>query len=151
MGRTLVILCHYWVDCVFGFVFVSIFAEGWGAQRAPQPSANNTNNTNNTNRRNKKYIKNKIWQNRIEIRIHTAKIHLLAVIHSEEDGVRIHDDFEDKDMLKNVGISSQRSINDTGTGQQCLVWRKMSGGILISRQTILYVSYVCMFHMYVST
>ena len=57
MGHTLVILCHYWVDCVFGFVFVSIFAEGWGAQRAPQPSANNTNNT---NQRNKKYIKNKI-------------------------------------------------------------------------------------------
>ena len=24
-------------------------------------------------------------------------------------------------MLENVGISSQRSINDTGTGQQCLV------------------------------
>ena len=73
------------------------------------------------------------------------------VIHSEEDGVRIHDDFEDKDMLKNVGISSQRSVDDAGTGQQCLVWRKMSGGILISRQTISYVSYVCMFHMYVLT
>ena len=39
----------------------------------------------------------------------------------EEDGVRIHDDLLDKDMLENVGISSQRSINDTGTGQQCLV------------------------------
>ena len=24
-------------------------------------------------------------------------------------------------MLENAGISSQRSINDTGTGQQCLV------------------------------
>ena len=47
MGRTLVILHHYAVDCVFEFVFVSIFA-------------NNTNNTNNTNQRNKKYIKNKI-------------------------------------------------------------------------------------------
>ena len=62
---------------------------------------------------------------------------MLAVIHSqwtffahshskrtfskEEDGVRIHDDLLDKDMLENVGISSQRSINDTGTGQQCLV------------------------------
>ena len=66
----MVILCHYWVDCVFRFVFVSIFVEGWGARRAPQPSANNTNNT---NQRNKKYIKNKIWQNRIEIRIHAAK------------------------------------------------------------------------------
>ena len=84
----------------------------------------------------------------IEIRIRAAEIQLLAVIHSEEDGVRIHDDFEDKDMLKNVGISSQRSVDDAGIGQQCLVWRKMSGGILISRQTILYV---CMFHMYVST
>ena len=62
---------------------------------------------------------------------------MLAVIHSqwtffahshskrtfskEEDGVRIHDNLLDKDMLENVGISSQRSINDTGTGQQCLV------------------------------
>ena len=77
-----------------------------------------------TNQRNKKYIKNKIWQNRIEIRIHAAKIHLLVVIHSKEDGVRIHDDFEDKDMLKNVGISSQRSASMT-PGLASSVW---SGG-----------------------
>ena len=63
---------------------------------------------------------------------------MLAVIHSEEDGVRIHDDFEDKDMLKNVGISSQRSIDDAGTGQQCLVWRKMSGGIFKTSKVAIF-------------
>ena len=62
---------------------------------------------------------------------------MLAVIHSqwtffahshskqtfskEEDGGRIQDDLEDKDMLENVGISSQKVINDTVTGQQCVV------------------------------
>ena len=28
---------------------------------------------------------------------------------------------EDDDMLKNAGISSQRSFNESGAGQQCLV------------------------------
>ena len=28
---------------------------------------------------------------------------------------------EDDDMLENAGISSQRSFNESGTGQQCLV------------------------------
>ena len=28
---------------------------------------------------------------------------------------------EDNDMLENGGISSQRSFNESGTGQQCLV------------------------------
>ena len=105
---------------------------------------------------------------------------MLAVIHSqwtffahshskrtfskEEDGGRIQDNLEDKDMLENVGISSQKVINDMVTGQQCvveaaiketlsaipgakgadikvIVINKMSGGTLISRQTISYVSY----------
>ena len=67
-------------------------------------------------------------------------------------------------MLENVGISSQKVINNTVTGQQCVVEaaikktlsaipgakgpdikviiiNKMSGGTLISRQTISYVSY----------
>ena len=62
---------------------------------------------------------------------------MLAVIHSqrtcvahshskltfskEEDVGRIQDDLEDKDMLENVAISSQKVINDTETGQQYLV------------------------------
>ena len=50
-----------------------------------------------------------------------AHSHSKQTFSKEEDGVRIHDDLLDKDMLENVGISSQRSINDTGTGQQCLV------------------------------
>ena len=39
---------------------------------------------------------------------------------SEEEQV-IADMEEDDDMLENAGISSQRSFNESGTGQQCLV------------------------------
>ena len=39
---------------------------------------------------------------------------------AEEEQI-ITDMEEDEDMLENVGISSQRSINDTVTGQQCVV------------------------------
>ena len=50
-----------------------------------------------------------------------AHSHSKWTFSKEEDGVRIHDNLLDKGMLENVGISSQRSINDTGIGQQCLV------------------------------
>ena len=39
---------------------------------------------------------------------------------SEEEQV-IADMEEDDDMLENAGICSQRSFNESGTGQQCLV------------------------------
>ena len=41
-------------------------------------------------------------------------------LESEEEQV-IADMEEDDDMLENAGISSQRSFNESGTGQQCLV------------------------------
>ena len=41
-------------------------------------------------------------------------------LESEEEQV-IADMEEDNDMLENAGISSQRSFNESGTGQQCLV------------------------------
>ena len=51
-------------------------------------------------------------------------LHILianGLFSKEEDGGRIQDNLEDKDMLENVGISSQKVINDTVTGQQCVV------------------------------
>ena len=93
-----------------------------------------------------------------------ANSHSKRTFSKEEGGGRIQDDLEDKDMLENVAISSQKVINDTVTDQQCvveaaiketlsaipgakgadikvIVINKMSGGTLISRQTISYVSY----------
>ena len=50
-----------------------------------------------------------------------AHSHSKQTFSKEEDGGRIQDDLEDKDMLENVGISSQKVINDMVTGQQCVV------------------------------
>ena len=50
-----------------------------------------------------------------------ANSHSKWTFSKEEGGGRIQDDLEDKDMLENVGISSQKVINDTVTGQQCVV------------------------------
>ena len=53
--------------------------------------------------------------------IFLAHSHSKQTFSKEEDGGRIQDNLEDKDMLENVGISSQKVINDTVTGQQCVV------------------------------
>ena len=45
----------------------------------------------------------------------------LTVTNTKPEEEQIITDMEDEDMLETVGISSQRSINDTGTGQQSLV------------------------------
>ena len=50
-----------------------------------------------------------------------ANSHSKQTFSKEEGGGRIQDDLEDKDMLENVEISSQKVINDTVTGQQCVV------------------------------
>ena len=50
-----------------------------------------------------------------------AHSHSKQTFSKEEDGGRIEDNLEDKDMLENVGIFSQKVINDTVTGQQCVV------------------------------
>ena len=44
-----------------------------------------------------------------------AHSHSKQTFPKEEDGGRIEDDLEDKDMLENVGIFSQKVINDTVT------------------------------------
>ena len=50
-----------------------------------------------------------------------AHFHSKRTFSNEEDREKIQDDLEDKDMFENVGISSQKVINDTVTGQQCVV------------------------------
>ena len=50
-----------------------------------------------------------------------AHSHSKQTFSKEEDGGRIEDDLEDEDMLENVGIFSQKVINNTVTGLQCVV------------------------------
>ena len=50
-----------------------------------------------------------------------AHSHSKQTFSKEEGGVRIQDNIEEKDMLENVRISSQKVIYDTVTGQQCVV------------------------------
>ena len=49
-----------------------------------------------------------------------AHSHSKQTFSKEEDGGRIEDDLEEEDMLENVGIFSQKVINDTVTSQQCV-------------------------------
>ena len=50
-----------------------------------------------------------------------AHSHSKWTFSKEEDVGRIQDNLEGKDMLENVGIFSQKVINDTVTGHQCAV------------------------------